>query len=148
MQGFDTMVPPSAPDTEAVQFNPIGTMLPAETIYNDHQLAAWDTGCGTSYGGDYKACAPIYASLLQLFGNTQAGFEAGRAANDRQDGAAARVADSADFAAMCERLHVRAIVAESTDSIWAKPNSWVWTEHPMVANETVRVMACPAADAR
>jgi len=58
------------------------------------------------------------------------------------------VADSADFAAMCERLHVRAIVAESTDSIWAKPNSWVWTEHPMVANETVRVMACPAADAR
>jgi len=147
MREFDAMVPPSAPDTEAVQFNPIGTMLPAETIYNDHQLAAWDTGCGTSYGGDYKACAPIYASLLQLFGNTQAGFAVGRAENDRQDGAAARVADGADFTAMCNRLHVRAIVAESTDSIWAKPGSWVWTERPIVANDTVRVMACPATSA-
>ena len=145
MMAFDAMVPPSAPDSEAVEFNPIGVMLPAETIYNDHQLAAWDGGCGTSYGGDYKACAPVYASLLQLFGNTQAGVVAGRAENDRQDGAAVRVANGADFAAVCERLKVRAIVAESTDAIWAKTGSWVWTEQPMVANETVRVMACPAA---
>jgi hypothetical protein len=145
MLAFDALVPPSTPDTEALQFNPIGPMLPAETIYSDHQLAAWDAGCGTSYGGDYKVCAPIYASLLQLFGNTQAGVDAGRAENDRQDGAALRVADDADFAAVCERLHVRAIVAESTDSIWAKPNSWVWTQKPMVANDTVRVMACPSA---
>jgi hypothetical protein len=140
---FDTLVPPSAPDTNALQFNPIGTMLPAETIYNDHQLAAWDTGCGTSYGGDYKSCAPIYAALLHLFGNTQAGFDRGRAANDRQDAAAPTVATTADFLAVCARLHTRAIMAESTDSIWAQPTSWVWTQTPMVANETVRILPCP-----
>jgi hypothetical protein len=145
---FDTLVPPSAPDTNALQFNPIGTMLPAETIYNDHQLAAWDTGCGTSYGGDYTACAPIYASLLHLFGNTQAGFLAGRAANDRQDAADPNVATTADFLAVCARLHPRAIMVESTDSIWSQPASWVWTQAPMVANETVRILPCPNPPAR
>jgi hypothetical protein len=140
---YDTLVPPSAPDTNALQFNPIGTMLPAETIYNDHQLAAWDTGCGTSYGGDYAACAPIYAALLHLFGNTQAGFLAGRASNDRQDAADPNVATTADFLAVCARLHPVAIMVESTDSIWSKPTSWVWTQTPMVANQTVRILPCP-----
>jgi hypothetical protein len=144
---FDTLVPPSAPDTNALQFNPIGTMLPAETIYNDHQLAAWDTGCGTSYGGDYAACAPIYAALLHLFGNTQAGFDRGRASNDRQDAAAPNVATTADFLAVCNRLHPRAIMVESTDSIWSQPTSWVWTQTPMVANRTVRILPCPTPPA-
>jgi hypothetical protein len=146
MLTFDTLVPPSSPDTESLQFNPIGPMLPAETLYSDHQLAAWDTGCGTSYGGDYKACAPLYAMLLHLYGNTEAGFDRGRAANDRQDGAASTIANAADFAAACSRLHTRAIVAESTDSIWSQPSSWVWTEHPLVANDTVRILACPTTD--
>jgi hypothetical protein len=143
LRDFDTQVPPSAPDTNSLQFNPIGTMLPAEVIYTDHQIAAWDTGCGTSYGGDYTSCAPIYASLLHLFGNTQAGVLAGRASNDRQDAADPTVATTADFNAVCSRLHTRAIMAESTDSIWSQPTSWVWTQTPMVANETVRILPCP-----
>lgn len=142
-RAFDAQVPPSAPDTEAVQFNPVGTMQPAETLYSNHQIAAWDTGCGTSYGGDYKSCAPIYSGLLFLYGNTQHGVDTGRAQNDRQDGTAPRVANAQDFAAMCRTLHLRAIMAESTDPIWNKTDSWVWTAPVMVSNDTVRVLACP-----
>jgi hypothetical protein len=145
LRQFDALTPPSAPDTEAVQFNPVGAMLPAEVYFNTHQVAAWDTGCGTSYGGDYKACAPIYSGLLFLFGNTQAGVASGRAGNDRQDAAAARVATAADFAAACRTLHLRAIIAESTDSIWRQPTSWVWTVTPIVANSTVRILPCPTS---
>jgi hypothetical protein len=143
LSDFDTQVPPSSPDTNSLQFNPIGTMLPAEVIYTDHQIAAWDTGCGTSYGGDYQACAPIYLGLLHLYGNTQAGFLAGRASNDREDAAAPTIATTADFNAVCNRLHPRAIMVESTDSIWSQPTSWVWTQAPMVANPTVRILPCP-----
>ena len=144
MAQFDKLVPPSAPDTEVLQYNPVGPMHAGETIYTDHQVAAWDTGCGTSYGGDYKACAPVYESLLFLFGNTKAGVDNGRAGNDRQDAAAASIANDADFRAVCRNLHLRAIVAESSDSIWSKPTSWVWHEPVMVANPTVRILACPA----
>jgi hypothetical protein len=147
LREFDTQVPPSAPDTNSIQFNPIGTMLPAEVIYTDHQIASWDTGCGTSYGGDYTSCAPIYQSLLHLFGNTEAGVLSGRASNDREDAAAPTIASTADFNAVCARLHTRAIMAESTDSIWSKPTSWVWTQTPMVANQTVRILPCPTTGA-
>ncbi len=145
---FDREVPASAPDTEAVQFNPVGVMLPAEVYFSDHQIASWDTGCGTSYGGDYRACAPVFSSLLFLYGNTLAGVVRGRAQNDRQDGAAGRVATADDLAAVCRQLRLRAVVAESTDSIWAKPHSWVWTAPVMVALPTVRVVSCPAGSWR
>ncbi len=148
LRQFDAEVPPSQPDTEAVQFNPVGAMMPAEVYFNDHQIASWDTGCGTSYGGQAKDCHPIYESLLFLYGNTDAGVLNGRAQNDRQDGAAARVASSADLAAVCAHLRLRAVIAESTDSIWRKPDSWVWTAAPLVANSTVRIIGCPAGSWR
>jgi len=140
---FDRMVPPSAPDTERIQFNPIGIMQPAETIYANRQIASWDTGCGTSYGGDYLSCAPVYHALLYLYGNTETGVKNSRAENDVQDGAAPGVAGDREFQAICSRLRLRAMVAESTDSIWSRPTSWVWTEPVMVANSTVRILACP-----
>lgn len=148
LRQFDAQVPPSHPDTEAIQFNPVGAMMPAEVYFNDHQVASWDTGCGTSYGGDYAICAPIYHDLLFLYGNTEAGVLRGRAQNDRQDAAAARVATALDLAQTCTHLKLRAVVAESTDSIWQKPDSWVWSAPPLVANSTVRVIACPAGSWR
>lgn len=148
LQQFDRGLPASDPDTEAIQFNPIGAMTPAEVYFNDHQIASWDTGCGTSYGGEYKVCAPIYSSLLFLYGNTETGVLRGRAQNDRQDGAAPRVATVEDLAAVCRDLKLRAVVAESTDSIWHQPDSWVWTAPVLVANSTVRVISCPAGSWR
>ena len=145
---FDREVPASAPDTEAVQFNPVGVMLPAEVYFSNHQIASWDTGCGTSYGGDYRACAPVFSSLLFLYGNTAAGVERGRAQNDRQDGAVKRVATADDLAAVCRQLRLRAMVAESTDAIWAKPGSWVWNAPVLVALPTVRIVSCPAGSWR
>ena len=142
---MNNLIPPTALDDSAVQFNPIGVMRPAETLYTDHQIASWDTGCGTSYGGDYASCAPAFDKLLFLYGNTQAGLDRGRADNDRQDGAAPHIATLADFEQTCRTLHVRAIVAESTDPIWRKLESWVWSAPLLTANSTVRILACPAS---
>ena len=140
---LDGLLPPSAPDTHAVQFNPVGVMQPAETLFADRQVASWDTGCGTSYGGEYKLCGPAFANLLFLYGNTPAGVAAGRAENDREDGAAPVTATVADFKLTCRALHVDAIVAESTDPAWQRQDSWVWTAPVLVQNETVRVFGCP-----
>jgi hypothetical protein len=126
-----------------VQYNPIGPMQPAMTLYAAHQIAAFDIGCGTGYGGDYAACQRVMPGLLALYGNTRAGFDRGRAENDRQDNAAARTATDSDALAMCSQLHLAALIAESTDSIWGRKDSWVWTMQPAVANETVRIFACP-----
>lgn len=148
MKALDRAIPPSRPDTEAVQFNPIGPLLAPEVYFNTHQVASWDAGCGTSFGGDYSHCAPIYQSLLFLYGNTEAGMLRSRALNTFQDGAAARVATAEDLAAVCRALKLRAVIADATDSIWSHPNSWVWTGPVLVANSTVRAIGCPAGAPR
>ena len=148
LRQFDREVTPSRPDTEAIQFNPIGPLVVPEVYFNTHQVASWDTGCGTSFGGDYSHCAPIYRSLLFLYGNTERGVGRSRAQNTLQDGAADRVATSTDLATICHNLKLRAVVADATDSIWSQPNSWVWTAAPLVANATVRVIGCPAGSWR
>ncbi len=148
LRQFDRQVPPSAPDTEAVQFNPIGPLTAPELYFNTHQVASWDTGCGTSFGGDYAHCGPIYGSLLFLYGNTEQGVRRSRAANTAQDGAATRVATAADLAAICKTLKLRAVIANFTDSIWSHPDSWVWRGPVLVANSTVRVIGCPAGSWR
>ena len=133
-----------APATAAVQYNPISPMQPAMTFYSTHQIGAFDPGCGTGYGGDYAACLVVMPRLLALYGNTQGGIDRAQAGNVRQDGAAA-VATAEDAVAMCRELHLAALMAESLDSVWYKPDSWVWTMKPVVANETIRVFRCPAS---
>ena len=127
----------------SIQYNPISPMQPALTFYATHQIAAFDHGCGTGYGGDYKLCQSIMPSLVNLYGNTLEGFDKGKAGNDRQDDAAPTIATQADALTACRTLHLTALIAESTDSIWSKPTSWVWTMTPLVANPTVRIFACP-----
>ena len=148
LQQFDRLVPPSRPDTEAIQFNPVGVFLAPAVYFNTHQIASWDTGCGTSFGGDYSHCAPIFRSLLFLYGNTEQGVLRSRAQNTLQDGAAEHVATLSDFAAVCRQLKLRAVVADATDAVWSHPDSWVWTAPALVANSTVRVMGCPAGSWR
>lgn len=127
----------------SVQYNPISPMQPALTFYATHQIAAFDRGCGTGYGGDYALCNQIIPGLIELYGNTLDGVARARAGNDRQDAAAPTIASAADALAICRTLHLSSLIAESTDSIWSKPNSWVWTMQPLVTNSTVRVFACP-----
>lgn len=148
LQQFDREVPPSHPDTEAIQFNPIGVLLPPQVYFNTHQIASWDTGCGTSFGGEYGRCGPIFQSLLFLYGNTEQGVLRSRAQNTLQDAGANRVATATDLAAVCRQLRLRAVVADATDSIWAHPDSWVWTGPVLVANSTVRIISCPAGSWR
>ena len=133
----------SPPASASVQYNPISPMQPALTFYSTHQIAAFDPGCGTGYGGDYTACLAVMPRLLALYGNTKGGIERARAGNDRQDGAASWGDTAEDAQAMCRELHLTFLIAESLDSVWLKPTSWVWTLDPLAANETVRVFRCP-----
>jgi hypothetical protein len=136
-------LPHPAPLAAPIQYNPISPMQPALTLYATHQVAASDIGCGTSYGGDYQTCLQLLPTLLHLYGNTPSGIARAHAGNDRQDHADPTVATAADAQATCQNLHLYALVAESTDSIWAQPTSWVWTMPAAISNPTVRVILCP-----
>jgi hypothetical protein len=127
----------------SIQYNPISPMQPALTFYATHQIAAFDHGCGTGYGGNYDLCQSIMPQLVALYGNTLPGFDQGKAGNDRQDAAAPAIATAADAQNICRTLHVSILVAESTDSIWSQPTSWVWTLPTIAANPTVRIIPCP-----
>ncbi len=134
--------PNPPPPTDAIQYNPIGVMQPALTLYSTHQIAAFDRGCGTGYGGDYTRCRSIMPTLLALYGNTETNIDGIHFGNDLQDGAAPTIATATDALAACRDLHLSALIVESTDTIWSKPTSWVWTMHPVAANPSVRVFRC------
>jgi hypothetical protein len=36
-------------------------------------------------------------------------------------------------------------VAKDTDLAWNEPNSWVWLDPPLFANDFVRLFGCPRA---
>ena len=129
----------------SIQYNPISPLQPALTFYSTHQIAAFDPGCGTGYGGDYAACLAVMPRLLALYGNTGAGILRARAGNDRQDGAATSGDTADDGRAMCRQLHLSFLIAESLDPVWARPQSWVWTMIPVAANDTVRILRCPTS---
>jgi hypothetical protein len=40
---------------------------------------------------------------------------------------------------------IDAVVVEDLDSVWREPSSWVWSRHPVVANDYVRVFRCGSA---
>ena len=133
------------PASASIQYNPISPMQPALTFYSNRQIAAFDVGCGTGYGGDYAACLAIMPRLLALYGNTESGIAHARAGNDKQDAAAALGDTAQDAEALCRDLHLTSLIAESLDPVWTRPASWVWSMNAFAANRTVRIFRCPTS---
>ncbi len=134
-QDLDHLLPPDA----VAQFNPTGTMQPAFSRYSLRRIAASDSGCGTSFGGDYSACAPISAELHHLFGSSATAVSV----NGIPTYAPAReAASTAEFMQVCGDLALGAVLVEASDPIWQRGDSWVWKMHPALERPTVRVFLC------
>jgi hypothetical protein len=89
-------------------------------MYGQRQTVAADEGCGTGFGGDPDACAPVFDRLNQLF--------------------VKGTPESLDAA--CRSLPAEVFVAKDTDPVWRDRSSWVWKRTAMFENEFVRLVPC------
>jgi hypothetical protein len=117
------------PESAVILQNP----RPYPDIYSgnfaNRQLAAEDTGCGSSFGGDPRLCRAMLPPLRILFDKPKR-------------------ANTVDLAELCRLYGIDAIVVKDNDPSWQNPRSWVWKERPIYRNSFARVFACvlPAAE--
>jgi hypothetical protein len=113
---LDSQLPSSA----VLQSSPYAEHPILEMLYSGHDSAAGDGGCATDFGGDPGVCVQRLQSLAPLFA----------------------VADGSGLDATCREYGIDAVVVEDLDRVWREPSSWVWSRHPAVANDYVRVFRC------
>jgi hypothetical protein len=113
----------SLPPDAIVQYNPDAISYIPHQLYSGHSAAAGLPLCGAVFGGDLLHCEDRAKFVVHLFEKpTQA--------------------DSADLDAMCREFGIDVLLADDLDSAWQKPDSWVWTRKPMLANDHVRAFGC------
>ena len=132
------------PADARIQFNPSGILQPADSFFSRRQIVASDLGCGTAFGGDYAACAPVVSDLWQIYG----GFPAKERleANDHVavSPRPADVTTTAVFEHLCGKDGLQFVLADDTDPAWSERNSWVWSTPVLFANASIRVFRCSA----
>ena len=78
---------------------------------------------GQTFGGDPGVCALRLQKLAGLF----------------------ELPDGSNLDATCREYGIDAVVVEDSDPVWREPSSWIWSRHPVVANDYVRAFRCGAA---
>jgi len=106
-----------------VQYNPAAEAFVPRLLYSQHQAAAADSDCGTAFGGDPASCRPVVVSLAPVFKAQEGG-------------------KNVDIDKLCDQLSINVLVAGERDQVWQDNRSWVWTHHPLVANESLRALPC------
>jgi len=102
------------------QYNPMKEDYLPLLEYDSFQSVDAFPNCGTEFGGDEGACPPVQNAIAALF--NQAG--------------------DANIRELCSRLSIDVLVARRTDAAWKDPQSWVWTNPPLVANAYIRAFRC------
>ncbi len=120
---LNAQLPPSA----VLQSNPATEDRILHVLYSGHDAAvataAGDPPCGIAFGGDPGLCAVRLRKLAGLF--------------ERPDG---------NLESTCREYGIAAVVVQPSDPVWQEPSSWIWSQHPVVANDYVRAFRCgPAA---
>jgi hypothetical protein len=113
------------PSSAVVQSNPATEDPILEMLYSGHDAAAGGSECGAVFGGDPGLCALRVQKLAGLF----------------------ELPDGSNLDATCRQYGIDAIVVEDSDDVWQEPSSWIWSHHPIVANDYVRAFRCGAAAA-
>ncbi len=118
------------PSSAILQSNPATVHPVLHMLYSGHDSAAatpaGDPECGTAFGGDPGLCAVRRQKLEELF----------------------EFPDGGNLDATCREYGIDAVVVENSDRVWREPSSWIWSRHPVVANDYVRAFRCGAAAAR
>jgi hypothetical protein len=112
------------PSSAVLQANPYTRDPILHMLYSGHDSAAADRGCGTDFGGDAGVCAERVPKLAGLF----------------------RLPNGSDLDAVCAGYGIAAVVVEDADLVWRDPSSWIWTRHPLIANDYVRAFRCGGRD--
>ena len=107
--------------TSVVQFNPKVVQDTAAWLYADRRSIAAGPDCICTFGGDSRLCAPILASIEELYSSE---------------------ADLGTFHQVCHKLPIDILVAKDTDPAWRNPHGWVWESQPVFANDYVRLFQC------
>ncbi len=118
-EALDAQLPPSA----VLQNNPATQDLILHMLYSGHDAAAGNGECGATFGGDPGLCVPRLQKIAELF----------------------EFPDGSSLDATCWEYGIDAVVVEDSDRVWQEPSSWVWSRHPVVANDYVRAFRCGAA---
>jgi len=113
----------SLPGSAIIQYNPETTSFISHGIYANREAAVGGTECTSTLGGNSNTCALRLKEVLPLFLSPLS----------IQD---ARVDD------VCREYGISVLLAENTDEVWARHNSWVWTRKPVVSNRYVRAFTC------
>ncbi len=111
------------PASAILQSNPSRRYTILHSLYSGHDAAAADSECGADFGGDPALCAVRVKKLTGLFA----------------------FPDGNDLDATCAEYGIDAVVVEDADPVWREPSSWIWTQHPLVANDYVRAFRCGIA---
>ncbi len=90
-------------------------------LYANRQMGLVDVGTAVSFGGDPKKTAVSLSTLTPLF--------SGNSAPDQVD-------------LICTKLKISYLIAQSDDTIWQNPESWVWRRKPVFASAQARAFAC------
>jgi len=115
-QRLDTMLPAQT----IAQYNPMEDDYLPLLEYDSFQSVDAFPNCGTDFGGDVGKCPPVQEAIVTLF--TQQG--------------------EANLHELCSRLSIDVLVARKTDAAWRRPQSWVWTNQPMITNSYIRAFRC------
>jgi len=118
---LDAQLPPPA----VVQSNPSKEDPILHMLYSGHDSAAGNGECGTTFGGDPGLCALRLQKIAGLF----------------------ELPDGSNLDATCREYGIDAVVVEDSDDVWQEPSSWIWSRHPVVANDYVRAFRCGTAAA-
>ena len=106
-----------------VQYNPATADLNVFHLYTDRQVAAGDSGCGATFGGELEKCK-------QFFGYIDAAFN--------RPG----VSNAWDMDRFCNAFRINVLVATNSDPVWRDRQTWVWTRPPLYSDDIMRAVAC------
>jgi hypothetical protein len=88
-------------------------------LYARRSMAAAGLGCGTTFGGDYRACQEALPALMRMFQiDSSVGLP--------------------EVRETCRKLGSDAVIVADTDPVWQDPNSWIWSAEPLVSNRYAR----------
>jgi hypothetical protein len=116
------------PSSAVLQSNPASGDSVLHMLYSGHDAAAatpaGDPPCGVAFGADPGLCAQRLRKLAGLFGRPDENLDA-----------------------TCREYGIDAVVVQPSDPVWHDPSSWIWSQHPVVANDYVMAFRCGTAAA-
>jgi hypothetical protein len=91
-------------------------------LYGDRRIIAGDRTCTNGFGGSSKECAPLVNVLTKVFNG------------------------QTELSAACPTLPGTLYIVKDTDPGWRRPNSWIWRQPPIFANQFVRIFSCATSN--